>query len=180
MRFITAQAFGIIALICFIISYQTRSNRGLYLMQALGCVAFSIQFLILGAWGGCASQLFIIARNMLLSMYNHWSWVKWKGWVVIFVAGAALITALTWDGPVSLLPFITMSAGTIGLWTNNAGIIRLVGMLCLSPAWIAYDILVGAYSAVLNELFVVGSAIGSIIRYGWKEMCDPESEFQKK
>lgn len=177
---IVTQGFGILALICFIISYQVKSNKGLYLMQALGCVAFAIQFILLGAIGGCASQLYIIVRNMLLSKYNQWSWVRWKGWVVIFVAGAAVMTALTWDGPVSILPFITVSVGTIGLWTNNAGIIRIVGMCCLSPTWILYDILVGAYSAILNELFVIGSAIWSIYRYGWKQMIDPESEFQKK
>ena len=175
-----AQGFGILAVICFLVSYQVKSNRGLYVMQALGCVAFSVQFLLLDAASGCISQIFIIVRNMMLSMYNQWAWVRWKGWVPIFILLAVLVTYVTWDGPISLLPMVPMTAGTIALWTNNAGIIRLAGMTCLSPAWILYDILTGAYSAILNELIVIGSAIVSIIRYGWREMCDPDSEFQKK
>jgi len=62
---------------------------------------------------------FIIARNMMLTMYNRWAWVRWKGWVPIFLAIAVFLTWRTWDGPANLLPLIPMSAGTIALWTNN-------------------------------------------------------------
>lgn len=63
--------------------------------------------------------------------------------------------------------------------TNNAGIIRLANMFICSPTWIIYDILTGAYSAIANEVVVIGSVILSIYRYGMKELLDPESEFQK-
>ena len=179
ITFIAAQGMGIVATICFLISFQVKTNRGLYLMQALGCVAFAIQFLILGALGGCVSQIFIIARNMMLTMYNRWAWVRWKGWVVIFLAIAVFLTWQTWDGPSNLLPLIPMSAGTIALWTNNAGYIRLVNMGICSPAWIVYDIVAGAYSSIINEIVVIGSAALSIYRYGMKELLDPESDFQK-
>lgn len=180
ISFLAAQGCGIVGVICFLLSYQIKSNKGLYLMQALGCVAFAVQFVFLNAYSGVLSQIFIIVRNMMLSKYNQWSWVRNKVWVVFFVALAALLTVITWDGPVSIFPMIAMTAGTIGMWTNNAGTIRLVGMFCLSPAWIIYDILTGAYTAIINELVVAGSAILSIYRYGWKEMRNPDSEFQKK
>ena len=86
MTFIIAQGLGIVATLCFLFSFQVRTNRGLYLLQAGGCLAFAAQFLILGALGGCVTQLFIIARNMMLTMYNRWAWVRWKGWVPIFLA----------------------------------------------------------------------------------------------
>ena len=104
---------------------------------------------------------------------------RWKGWVPIFLAIAVFLTWRTWDGPANLLPLIPMSAGTIALWTNNAGIIRLANMFICSPTWIIYDILTGAYSAIANEVVVIGSVILSIYRYGMKELLDPESEFQK-
>ena len=180
LQFIAAQACGIIGVICFLLSYQVRSNRGLYLFQAGGCVAFGIQFLLLGAYSGCISQVYIIVRNMMLSMYNHWAWVRWKGWVPVFVILAAGVTAVTWDGPVSLLPMVTMTAGTIAMWTNNAGVIRLVGLIFVSPPWIVYDFIVGAYSAIINEVIIIASVLYSIYRFGWKQMLDPESDFQKK
>ena len=180
METFVEQGLGIIGVICFLLSYQVKSNRMLYIMQAAGCVAFAAQFLLLDAASGCISQIYIILPNMMFSMYNHWAWVRWKGWAAVYVLLACLVTAFTWDGPVSLLPLVTMSAGTIAMWTNNAGIIRLVGMSVQSPAWILYDVLVGAYSAIINEVIVIASVVISIYRYGWKEMRDPESEFQKK
>ena len=179
VMYIIAQSLGIVATLCFLVSFQVKTNRGLYLCQAAGCLAFALQFLLLGAIGGGVSQLFIIVRNMMLSKYNNWSWVRWKGWVIIFLAIAVLLTWWTWDGWTNLLPLIPMSAGTIALWTNNAGVIRLVNMCICSPAWIVFDIITGAYSAILNELVVIGSAGLSIYRYGMKELLDPESEFQK-
>ena len=179
-HFIIAQALGIIGVLCFLASYFPKSNRALYLLQALGCVAFGVQFFLLGAYSGVLSQFYIIVRNLMFSMYNHWPWVRWKGWPVLYVILAGVVTFVTWNGFVSIFPMITMTAGTLAMWTNNAGTIRIVAMLVQSPAWIAYDILTGAYSAVINELIVIGSALASIIKYGWKEMRDPNSEFQNK
>jgi hypothetical protein len=73
-----------------------------------------------------------------------------------------------------------MTFGTIGMYTNHAGIIRLAGLTCISPPWIIYDILVGAYSAIINEVIIIVSVLLSIKRFGWRQMIDPESDFQKK
>ena len=179
-HFLFVQSFGIIATICFLLSYQVKSNKGLYLLQSAGCAAFAIQYLLLGAYSGCISQLFVITRNLMLSKYNQWAWVRFKGWIAVFIGIAAAIIYFTWDGPISLIPLFIMVFGTIGMYTNNAGIIRLTGLICISPPWIIYDILVGAYSAIINEVFIIVSVLISIKRFGWRQMIDPESEFQKK
>ena len=149
-HFLFVQSFGIIATICFLLSYQVKTNKGLYLLQSAGCAAFAIQYLLLGAYSGCISQLFVIIRNLMLSRYNQWAWVRFKGWIVVFIAAAAAITYYTWDGPISLIPLFI------------------------------YDILVGAYSAIINEVIIIVSVLLSIKRFGWRQMIDPESDFQKK
>ncbi|MBQ6496027.1 MAG: YgjV family protein [Firmicutes bacterium] len=180
LHFVIVQSFGIIATICFLLSYQVKSNKGLYLLQAAGCGAFAIQYFLLGAYTGCLSQVFVIVRNLMLSKYNQWAWVRFKGWLPIFIAIAIVITWFSWDGPISLIPLFIITTGTIGMWTNNAGIIRLTGLTCISPPWIVYDIIVGAYSAILNEVIIIVSVLISIYRFGWRTMIDPEAEFQKK
>ena len=151
-----------------------------YLLQAAGCGTFALQYLMLGAYSGCFSQVFVIVRNLMLSKYNQWAWVRSKGWVPIFILIALIITGLTWSGPLSLIPLLVMVAGTVGLWTNNAGLIRLVGLVCISPPWIIYDALSGAYSAIINEVLVMVFVLSSIARFGWKQMIDTESDFQKQ
>lgn len=180
MAFVITQSFGIISTLFFLLSYQVKSNKALYLIQAAGCGTFAIQYLLLGAYSGCLSQLFVILRNLMLSRYNQWPWVRCKSWVPVFIAFALIITRLTWSGPISLIPLLVMIAGTIGMWTNNAGLIRLVGLTFISPPWIIYDCVTGAYSAIVTEVLVMAVVVSSIVRFGWRQMLDTESEFQKQ
>ena len=39
-----------------------------------------------------------------------------------------------------------------------------------SPLWIVYDIVVGSWAGILDEIVSEVSMIMSIIRYGWKNM----------
>lgn len=55
------QGIGLIAFALFLLSYQVRSNRGLFAMQTLGNLLFALQFFLLGGSGRCgrfADQLF--------------------------------------------------------------------------------------------------------------------------
>ena len=54
----------------------------------------------------------------------------------------------------------------IGGYTYNARKIRMVGILINSPLWIVYDIVVGSWAGILDEIV---SEV-SMIRYGWKNM----------
>lgn len=58
----------------------------------------------------------------------------------------------------------------IGGYTFSARKIRLTGMLINSPLWILYDIAVGSYAGILDEMVSEASMLISIIRFGWKNM----------
>ena len=55
MNDLLIQAIGFIAVVFFIVSYQVRSNRHLFLYQLVGCLIFTAQLLILGAYTGAFS-----------------------------------------------------------------------------------------------------------------------------
>lgn len=61
-------------------------------------------------------------------------------------------------------------------WIYNARKIRIVGMLINSPLWIIYDIAVGSWAGILDEIVSEASMLISILRYGWKNMDSPETE----
>ena len=177
--YLLSQGIGLIGVLCFILSFQISSNRMLFLTQGLGCLAFSVQFLLVGAYTGCLNLIVIIIRNVLLMKFKDWKWVQWKGFVAVFGAMCFAVMLITWAGPLSILPFLAVAVGNIGMWTNNAQKIRLVNLVCSSPAWLVYDFIVGSYSGVLNECIVLASILVSIYRYGWRAMGDPDSKFQK-
>ena len=128
MIFILAQCIGLVGVLCFIISFQVKSNRGLFLAQTFGCIAFCVQFLLVDAY----------TSSMV---YNH----------------------LHKD----------MYYKKIGGFGHE------IFLLCISPAWLIYDISVGAYAGALNESVILCSIAVSIFRFGWSAMGDPDSDFQK-
>lgn len=179
MQAVFVQAIGYTGVLIFILSYQVKSNRRLFLLQVLGSLTFCVQFLLLNAYSGCFNLIIDIIRNLMLIKYNDWKWIRWRGWVVVISAISAVGMFLTWEGMVSLLLFIAMVGSTMAYWTNNAGKIRLGNLLCASPCWMLYDALVGSWGGVANELITLGSILFSIYRYGWKVLGDENSEFQK-
>ena len=75
---------------------------------------------------------------------------------------------VTWTNPLDILPFLAYAVSTFAFFSNSAKFIRLSELFCVSPAWLVYDLIMGAYGGVLTEIVILGSVIVSIIRFGWK------------
>ena len=76
----------------------------------------------------------------------------------------------TWDKWWSALPVVANIAATIGGYTYNARKIRVAGIFINSPLWIIYDIIVGSWAGILDEIVTEASMLLSIYRYGWKNL----------
>ena len=169
-----ANGFGVLSTVCFIISFQVKSNKGLFIIQSAANVFYGTQFYLLGARGGLFNMALQILRNMLLIRIDEWTWLKWKIWAPLFCVPSLIYMFVTWTGWIDILPFIAYTVGTFAYWTNNARMFRLSEIACVSPAWLLYDFLTGAYGGMLTELVILASVIVSIVRFGWKGLDDPE------
>lgn len=65
---------------------------------------------------------------------------------------------------------LLLLGATTGGYTYSARKIRLVGMCINSPLWIIYDIIVGSWAGILDEIVSEASMLLSIVRYGWKNI----------
>ena len=165
------QGIGFAGAALFIISYQIKSNRALFFCQMLGCIVFCIQFLLMGAYTGAISLLVNIMRNVLLLRANVWKWAGSRAalyGILLFLAG---MTAVTWAGWISLLPFVSVAVTTVGYWTRNAQKIRL-SQLIGSPCTLTYDVLIRSWGGALSEGIAVASILISIWRFGWRNLAD--------
>ena len=168
------QIIGFIAMAFFIISYQIRSNRALFLCQLLGCCLFCLQFCIMGAYTGALGLLVNIARNVLLLKADDWPWVR-RGTTLLGVILLLLVmTVYTWAGWISLLPFISVAVTCVGYWTDNAQKIRL-SQLIGSPCTLLYDLMIRSWGGVLSETITLLSIIISIFRFGWANLDKKEA-----
>lgn len=172
MKDIFVQAIGIFGTILFFLSYQCKSNKSLFRVQFISYLCYTIHLLMLGAITGGISYILNTARSFCLGSKNTFLKGKTMCWII---CALQLVTLMfTWDGWWSILPVAANIASTIGGYTYNARKIRAAGMFINSPLWIAYDILVGSWAGVLDEVVSEASMIISVWRYGWKNLDSVE------
>ncbi|MBQ4260044.1 MAG: YgjV family protein [Lachnospiraceae bacterium] len=168
MRTILIQAIGFTGTIVFFLSYQCKSNKNLFRVQFVAYLCYTIHLLLLGAITGGISYILNTVRSFGLGSKN--AFLKGKAMCCIICALQMVALFLTWDGWWSILPVAANIAATIGGYTYNARKIRVVGIFVNSPLWIVYNIIVGSWAGILDEIVSEASMIISIIRYGWKNL----------
>ena len=176
MKELLIQAIGFIGVALFILSYQFRSNKKLLLCQITGSSMFIIQFAVMGAYGGCLNLIIALIRNLLIMNRDRISIAR--GWTLcwMLLSASLTVTVYTWEGALSLLPFFAIIGSTIGYWTDNPQKLRLSNLACASPCWLVYDIIIGSWGGVVNELVTTISALVSIYRFGWKALGNTQAQ----
>lgn len=167
------QVIGFAGTILFFLSFQCRKNQNLFRVQLLSYLCYTTHLLMLGAITGGVSYILNLIRSFCLGSNN--TFLKGKHMCRIICALQVMTLLFTWDGWLSILPVAANIASTIGGYTHNPRKIRIAGMFINSPLWIVYDILVGSWAGVLDELVSELSMVISIFRYGWKNLDSVES-----
>ena len=173
MNFILIQAVGILGTILFFLSYQCKRNKNLFRIQFVSYLCYTVHLLMLGANTGGISYILNTVRSFCLGSKNDF--LKGKMMCLIICILQVLTLLFTWDGWWSILPVFANIAATIGGYTYNARKIRVVGIFVNSPLWIVYDIVVGSWAGIIDEIFSEASMIISIYRYGWKNLDSTEN-----
>ena len=162
------QIIGLMGTALFFLSYQCKSNRNLFRVQFLSYVCYTVHLLLLGAVTGGVSYVLNTLRSFCLG--SRWKFARSRTMCAIICALQVIALIFTWSGWISVLPVAANIAATIGGYTHNPRKIRIAGMFINSPLWILYDIMVGSWAGILDEIVTEASMILSIIRYGWKNL----------
>ena len=166
---ITAQIFGIAAMIITILSMQCRSNKNFFLLQETGGILFGTSFFMMGAWSGALMNVFGIIRPELL---RHEKSGKSKLTLLILILLLAacscaifLISEEKWY--FILMVTAAQLAGTIAMWIRSGKMIRLAQLLVVSPCWLAYDALIPTpnIGGILTEIINICSVCIALFRY---------------
>ena len=168
MRFIFIQAVGVVGTALFFLSYQCKSNKNLFRVQFLSYLCYTTHLLMLGAVTGGVSYVLNTVRSFCLGGKNKFLRSPWMCAIICLLQIITLV--FTWDGWPSILPVAANIAATIGGYTYNARKIRIAGMFINSPLWIVYNVIVGSWAGILDEIVSEASMVISIIRYGWKNL----------
>ena len=131
-------------------------------------LCYTIHLLLLGAITGGINYVLNTVRSFCLG--SRYAFLKSKWMCLILCALQLLALVFTWGGWWSILPIAANIAATVGGYTHNPQKIRIAGIFINSPLWIVYNIIVGSWAGILDEIVTEASMILSIVRYGWKNL----------
>lgn len=163
ITFYLAQLIGLIGLIILLLSFQRNNRKDLLKYQIMSSSFFSVQYLILGAMSGFVMNITMCMRNLIFSKYENVP----KKYITIVVIIMTLLSLLSYDGPISLLPCIGSIMYTISLAKSNLKITRIMNVITCA-LYIIYDIKVLAIAGLISASIELLSTVFAIYRYDIK------------
>ena len=163
---VIAQLIGLVALTVSFISFQSRTQRTIMVMQVISTCLFAVHLYMLGALSGMLMNIAACLRSLIFSFRNRYRWAASPFWIIFFITVCAvlsLISVFGGEGAVALLPLGGMILTTFAGSCREAARVRLLTLLN-SPFWLSYNLISRSIPGVLTELLVSGSIILGMIR----------------
>lgn len=160
---ILVQGIGFVGVVATLAAYQCRQYKWIIGLRTLNELAFTVQYLFLGAWTGAAVGVLGCVRNGIFLRLNRQG-KSTKLWRVVFCVIFVAASLLTWSGFKSILTSVAKVASTISYGSPNPRLIRLV-TLCSSACWLLYNFYVASAAGVLGEVVTLTSVLIGIVRF---------------
>ncbi len=162
-----AQAIGVVALGFSVAAYQSKNREKLLGRQMAGAFVYMAHFSLLSAWTGVAMNALVAVRNWVFSKRDTHAWAADDRWMWFFMALAAVSLYFTWQGYISLLPFLGILTGIYSRWKGDAAMIRFFTIVgCL--LWIPYNVVVQSYAGIIVDLVIIGAALWGMWKHDRK------------
>ncbi len=161
-----AQIIGFFAMGVAIVSFQQKSRRGILAFQFLSSLSWMVHMILLGALSGALLNVVGVVRCVVYYFREDKEWARHSAWQVGFVAGFAVMCAISFaggEGAAALIPFSGMVLTTFSHALKDPFRVRAVTFFN-SPLWMWYDIINGSVSGVANEIVCMASILLAIVR----------------
>lgn len=175
--FLLGQTFGIIALICTVISMQLAKKRPLMVLQTLSEVFIVLQYWVKGAITGSLLSIVSFIRNVIFTRYD-----KRRAPVFVLLTIYAimiLLTVFSWAGPLSLLPLSGSIIYAFFLWYGKVEWIRFGNAVGNTP-YLIYTILTGNHALFIMTAIEIASAWIGFFRFLKKPSTNRKKSSRKK
>ena len=162
------QAFGIVGLLMFVLSFQCKENKKLIFVQGIGGMMFFLNFLLIGAYGGALFNLTILVRGLLYMKKDNKIWkpvVVEILFTIAYVYSLSLVKDSLLQIVLTTLPYLSLLVMSVLMWKGNGKKIRIFQTVALSPSWLIHNIFNFTLGGILAEIFNIISAVVSLIRF---------------
>ncbi|MGR8931381.1 MAG: YgjV family protein [Gammaproteobacteria bacterium] len=140
-------------------AYWLASGQAFRSWSAAGAIFWSLQYCLLNAWTAGLTMGFTALRSVLSNRIAQ-GFTK-HAVAVTFVGLFVSLTALSWQGTISLLPAFSVINTTLALFYLNNRNMR-IALLASSVAWLINDFYWQAWPSLLAETVAVAINLKTI------------------
>lgn len=173
-QFIISQAFVLIAIITYILSYLTKNRKLIVTYRIIIPLAYAASYLVLAAYAAVYANIVSAVRTVVFLLFIR----KEKEcplWLyLIFQVAIIVVSALTWDGLITLALILANLIDAHSVWQKEVKLYRWLS-LPVSVLFGLYSFYYGSYLAFALEVVVLVVKIVSVINY----YQDKKEETQK-
>lgn len=171
---IIGQAFGLAAVVFGFISFQKKTPGGIIVWQLATAVAFSLNYLLIGAMTGMALNAIAAVKGVLYYIRDK-KGSKSLLIPIIFCLVAILTTVLTWESWYSVFILIGVLINAIAFAVFPPQTTRYC-MLVKAPVTLLYNVFVFSLGGIIYESSVFISSVIGIIRFRKSKGCEKTCE----
>ena len=158
-----AQLFGIGAMVFLFLIYQQRSRKGMLLTKLSADICWVMHYLLLGAFAGLIPNAVGVFRELVFINRKDKKWASSVIWPIIFVIVNWTLGILSFSSWYDILPILASSFVTFSLWLDDPRLTKIITVpICI--AFLTYDVFVGSYIGIVNELLSIISIVSFFIK----------------
>ena len=162
---IIAFVVGILAVACFLLSYQQKKRGRIILLNMTSRGLYILQYIFLGAFDGAALDVSGFVASFLAQKKDT-PFIKKH--LKLFILGIDVIIIASglifYRNIFSLFPIAGVLLHTSAFWLTDEKKIRIVSLLG-SPFWLVFNITSGAYGSAIGDTLSIVSIVVAMIRY---------------
>ncbi len=162
---IIGQILGFCAMGIAFFSFQARRNKYIMLFQGLGTIFWVFHYLLLGSIVGAALNAIAMIRNFTYMFRDKMSPPVLKSIPFITAAAFTVVTVVTYESPISIIPYVGSIAATVAFFMKNENMLRSFSLV-VSITWLIFNITENSIAGALNESLAIVSIVIALVRFG--------------
>ena len=160
---IIGQAISIVCVILFAISYQVKEQKHIIIIQTFGTLGWCLAYYFIGATSGFAVNIVTIVRNISMLFIKPRTRLSYITTALLVVA-MGVVSALSWDGPQTLIIVISLMLNTIFFSFGDPQLLRK-SVIGTSSGFLLYNIITMLSGGIISESMSIISSIIGVIRF---------------
>lgn len=163
MLHLIGQILGWLAAALTFLSYQCKTQKTLVTVQIFSVISICTSYMLLGAWSGMLLNIVCLVRNVFIICKSK-KFFSNSFWQYFFPVAMAIVGALSWQGPMSLLVIMALVINTVYIYRPSTQDLRK-SILVTSTMVATYNVYYTVWGGVVNELIAISSSVIGIIRF---------------